>query len=120
MKDIVQAAGAFISAEKLNLAAQNLRHYIKIQDEQITMDKLVQDIRATLVTSRKPENLSDMLALQAKILDAAFGYYMHEAHNAYCADSKVIMALKAQRQALSTINTLRALNKKNEKKRETN
>lgn len=118
MNDTYKAAEAFLSAEQLNLAARNIQHYLKIQDEQVTLDAIVSALRETLTETRDgtSESLGDMLALQAKILDATFGFYMHNAHDAYNVDGKINMALKAQRQTISTINALQRMDRQTIKK----
>lgn len=112
MDDFLKETESSLSVETLSLAAKNLQHYLKIQNETVTLDAIVHDLRNTLDHRHAPENLSDILTLQAKILDAAFAYYMNKARDSYVSDDMVQMAFKAQRQTISTVNALRHLNKK--------
>ncbi len=106
-------ADKFLAAKKLELAALNLKHYLKIQDEQVTLKAIVEALRKTQDKAQTgdPEEFGISLAQQASILAATFDFYLNTAKDAYCADGKFLMALKAQRQMLSTINTWRLLEK---------
>ena len=124
LNDIKNTATKFLAAKKLELAAQNLRHYLKIRDEQVTLQAIVESLSAAQDEARSgnPESFGEILARQTEILATTFDFYLDKAQDAYTQDDKIMMALKAQRQMLSTVNTWRHLEKikKTEKRTEQN
>lgn len=107
MTDLHKSAATFVAEEKLRLAAANLKHFLKIQNEQITLEDLKHDILQSMADAHagNPDDMSAVLAKQMRVLDATYDYYMDKATGKYTEDDKVSMALRAQSQALRTINT---------------
>lgn len=97
----------FVAAKKLELAARNLEHLLKIKKN-----------RQASKTSWPPSNPPLSMRMRAttmtlpiswrrrpRILDGAFLYYIDAAKDAYTADEKMNIALRAQRQTDRAINT---------------
>lgn len=106
MKNL-EEIGDYIAAQKLELAAKNLRHLLKVQEEQVSLDNIVSSLERTIVDAHagNPSDFSDILAAQTRILDATFNFYIDKAKNGYSEDDKINIALRAQRQTDRTINT---------------
>ncbi len=113
LTDAKDAAEKFLVTKKLELAAQNLKHYTKIAEEQVTIDAIVSALQDTQdkAQNSNPKDFSALLGQQSQILDATFQFFMDNAKEAYTGGDKIAMALKAQRQMVSTINTWCALEK---------
>jgi hypothetical protein len=98
--------GDYVAAQKLDLACRNIQHLLKIQEEQISLNAIVDSLQESLgqAHANNPSDMRDILVTQTRILDATFHYYMHNAHKStYTSDDKVTMALRAQRQTERTI-----------------
>lgn len=113
MKDLYKNTQNTVERQRLELAAKNLQHYLKIQEEQVTLENIVSALRDTHINAATagPDDFTDILNAQARLLDATFQYYLNAGQNGYTKDDKVNMAFKAQRQMLSTLNTWRHLEK---------
>jgi hypothetical protein len=107
MENTYQSAADFIAAKKLDLAARNLQHLLKIADEHVILDNIVESLERTIIDAHcgNSDDFSDILAAQARILDAAFNYYVNKSKDAYSEDDKINIALRAQRQTDKAINT---------------
>ncbi len=103
--------GNYIAAQKLELAARNFARLIKISEEQASLTRIVASLESTILNAHNgnPEDFSDILAAQARILDATFYFYMDNAHGKFTRDDKVNIALRAQRQTERSINTWKRL-----------
>lgn len=103
--------GNYIAAQKLELAARNFARLIKISEEQASLNHIVASLETTILNAHNgnPEDFSDILAAQARILDATFYFYMNSAHEKFTRDDKVNIALRAQRQTERAINTWKRL-----------
>lgn len=104
----LESLGDYIAAQKLELAAKNLQHLIKIQDEQVSLDHIVTELKHRLNDARNgdPDDFSVMLANQSNMLDATFLHLLEAAKKStYTCDDKINLALKAQRQVERTIRT---------------
>ena len=100
--------GDWLAAQKLELAARNLSHLLKIQEEQISLDHIVTELKHRLDDARDgdPDDFSVMLANQSNMLDATFLHLLEAAKKStYTCDDKINLALKAQRQVERTIRT---------------
>ena len=89
------------------LAGEILAHYNAQQEAEDT-DTVV----FSLATVNPDENLPDfsgMLAGNARILNAAFEYYLENARESKAADAKIMLALRAQGQLSRTIDAWRRL-----------
>jgi hypothetical protein len=113
MKDYIQNAKTFLETEKLRLAAMNLQHLLKIQEEQVTLDAIVHDLQRTMIDAHAgvPDDFSDLLASQARILDATFNYFLNKSKGAYSEEDKVNIAMRAQRQSERAIMAWKKLRK---------
>lgn len=112
--------GDYVAAQKLELACRNLKHLLKIQNEQASLENIVASLEQSLIDAHanNPLDLHEMLVLQARVLDAAFYYYTNHAPGSYCADDKIDRALKVQSQLVKTINMWNKM--KNAQRRGTN
>jgi len=100
--------GDYIAAQKLELAAKNLQHLIKIQDEQVTLENIVASLRTMLENAKggDTDDFGAILANQSNILDATFLHLLDRAKDcSYTYEDKINLALKAQRQVERTIRT---------------
>lgn len=91
---------------KHRLVALNLQHLLRITQEQITLDNIVQSLQETLLQAHAndPSEMCDMLVTQARILDATFHFFVDKSMGApYTQDEKMAFALKAQAQTVRTI-----------------
>ncbi len=111
MENTYQATVDFIAAKKLELAARNLFRLIKISEEQCSLDHIVSSLQETIIDAHagNPDDFSDILAAQARILDATFHFYIDNAQGKFTSDEKINIALRAQRQTDKAINTWRSL-----------
>lgn len=122
MKYLIDKATQLVETETLRLAARNLQHLIKINEEEVTLDNIVTSMQKTIADTKSdtPEELEDILVTQARILDGAFLYFLDKSKNAYTEHEKVDMALKAHKQMLSAVNTMRHLKQQRLKEHEKN
>jgi hypothetical protein len=105
MKEFYDKAQIFIERQKLELAAKNLQHFLRIQKEQVTLDAICDNLIQRLIDaqSNNPSDFCEMLATQVHILDATFHFYLEEAKvKDYTRYEQVAFALKAQQHALRT------------------
>ena len=111
MSNIFKDAVDFVAAQKLELAARNLGRLIKISEEQASLGKIVASLERTIIDAHagNPEDFSDILAAQVRILDATFHFYMNHATGKFSHDDQVNIALRAQRQTDRAINTWKRL-----------
>lgn len=107
MSNLFKDAVDFVAAQKLELAARNLARLIKISEEQASLDHIVASLERTVIDAHagNPDDFSDILAAQARILDATFHFYIDNADGKCTHDDKINIALRAQRQTDRTINT---------------
>ena len=117
MKNL-ESLGDYIAAQKLELAAKNLQHLMKIEAEQATLQNIVSSLSHILSEAKNgnTDDFSTMLANQSNVLDATFLYFIDLAKtSSYTHDDKINMALKAQRQVERSIRTWQRItdNKKN-------
>lgn len=119
MTTFLQDARNFIETEKLTLAARNLKYLLRLQSEQASLPQIVQSLERTLreAEAGKPRDFADILTTQARILDAAFHYYIEESNSPYSGLEKVNTALKAQRQTRQTIMSWKMLTRLPEDKK---
>ena len=108
-------AADFVAAQKLELAARNLGHFIKIQEEQVTIEKVVNSIQQTLLDAHanNPADLCDMMVTQANILDGLFHFYLKESQGKYTEHDKIATAMKAQAQTVRTVHAWKKLKTEN-------
>ncbi len=111
MTNIYQTAAEFVATQKLTLAASNLQHLLKLQAEQTSLDAIVQSLQQTLIDAHagNDDDFTDILAAQARILDATFHYYINNSRGTYSEDDKINIALRAQRQTDRAINSWKRL-----------
>ena len=111
MTDLYKTTADFVAAQKLELAARNLRHLIKIAEEQASLENIVASLEQTIIDAHagNPDDFSDILAAQTRILDATFHFYIDNSKGKYTDDDKVNIALRAQRQTDRAINTWKKL-----------
>ncbi len=115
MKDI-ENNGDWIAAQKLELAARNLQHLIKIQDEQLHLGNVVASIQQTMLEAHanNPADLCDMMVVQARIMDGLFHHYLDKSRECgYTEDDKIGAAMKAQAQSLRTVHAWKKLKTEN-------
>lgn len=95
-----------LAAHRLELAAACLQHLFKIEKEQASIEHIVASLEQTITDAHAnyPEDLCDMMAVQTRILDAAFNYFLEQSKIGNKGDN-LAMALKAQNQVVRTINT---------------
>ena len=107
MSNIFKDAVDFVAAQKLELAARNLARLIKISEEQASLNHIVASLERTIIDAHagNPDDFSDILATQTRILDATFHFYINHADGKFTHDDKINIALRAQRQTDRTINT---------------
>ncbi|PZQ45059.1 MAG: hypothetical protein DI551_08615 [Micavibrio aeruginosavorus] len=108
----LKAAEDRLATERLNLAARNLQHLMKMQDEQVTLENIVAALRTSVTGALNGDrdDFSFILANQSNILDAAFLHYVERAKGSQWHADHINMALKAQRQTERTINTWHRIN----------
>lgn len=109
MKNL-EEIGDYIAAQKLELAAKNLQHLMKIEAEQVSLQTIVSGLSRMINDARNGEtdDFGSMLANQSNMLDATFLYFLDLASKSPNShDDKINMALKAQRQVERTIRTWR-------------
>jgi len=107
MSNLYKDAADFVAAQKLELAARNLGRLIKISEEQVSLNHIVSSLEQTIIDAHagNPDDFSDILAAQARILDATFHFYIDNAQGKFTCDDKINIALRAQRQTDKAINT---------------
>jgi hypothetical protein len=107
MSNILKDAADYVAAKKLELAARNLARLIKISEEQASLNNIVASLERTIIDAHagNPDDFSDILAAQTRILDATFHFYINNADCKFTHDDKINIALRAQRQTDRTINT---------------
>ena len=110
--------GNYIAAQKIELAGRNLARLIKISEEQASLKHIVASLEQTILKASNgdPEEFTDILAAQARILDATFHFYVNQADGKFTHDEKMNIALRAQRQTDRTINTWKRLTAEKTKK----
>lgn len=111
MSNLYKDAADFVAAQKLELAARNLARLIKISEEQASLNHIVASLERTIIDAHagNPDDFSDILAAQARILDATFHFYINHATGKFSHDDQVNIALRAQRQTDRAINTWKRL-----------
>jgi hypothetical protein len=104
MKNIIEHAEEFVRTENLRLAAANLQHLLKIQQEQTTLEAITNSLEQTIINAHgnAPYDLCDMMVVQARILDATFHYFVDQSKQKYTEEDKLTFALKAQQQTVRT------------------
>lgn len=117
-KEELNRIGNYIAAQKLDLAARNFARLIKISEEQASLKHIVASLEQTILNAHNgdPEDFTDILAAQARILDATFHFYVNHAQGKFTHDDKMNIALRAQRQTDRTINTWKRLTSEKTKK----
>ncbi len=112
-------AADFVAAQKLELAARNLLHILKIQQEQVTIDRVVSSIQQTMVDAHanNPTDLCDMMVTQARIMDSLFHFYLDESKGQYTEHDKIATAMKANAQTVRTLHAWKKLKEENYIKR---
>ena len=93
----------FVAAQKLELAARNLQHLLKMQQEQASLENIVGSLQQTVI------DICDSMAVQMRIFDAVFQKYVFESDGSRFVDDKLGFALKAQNQMLRTAQTWKRL-----------
>ncbi len=93
-----------LSAQRLDLAARNLRHFLKIDEEEATLNGVTASLERTMINAHgnDPADLCDMMAVQTHLLDSLFHYYLDQSKTAYCKESWIDRALRAQQQTMRT------------------
>jgi hypothetical protein len=89
--------------------AEALRKYIDITNNQITLENIVENLKSSVqdCVSGKGGNLETMLAGQAQLLDVIFSKFVDLAgQKSYFELDKLSLALKAQKQCETTINSM--------------
>ena len=99
----LESLGDYIAAQKLELAAKNLKHLLKIQEEQASLENIVGSLQQTVIDAHanNPMDICDTMVVQTRILDAAFHKYVDHAGERNTYDS-LEFAMKAQNQMLRT------------------
>lgn len=107
MSNLYKDTADFLAAQKLELAARNLARLIKISEEQASLNHIVASLERTIIDAHagNPDDFSDILAAQIRILDGAFHFYIGHADGKFTHDDKINIALRAQRQTDRAINT---------------
>ena len=107
MENTYESTVDFIGGQKLELAARNLARLTKISEEQYSLESIVNSLQETIIDAHAGncDDFSDILATQARILDATFHFYIDNAKEKYGKDDKINIALRAQRQTDKAINT---------------
>lgn len=97
--------GDMLAAQKLELAARNLSHLIKINEEQTSLENIVLSIERSVIDAHGNDtsDLCDMMVVQARILDGLFFHYLDESKGKYTCDEKIAKAMKAQAQTVRTL-----------------
>jgi hypothetical protein len=115
MNDDLRKADIMIGEERLRLAAQNLQHLLKIQEEQTTLNKVVAALESSLIDAHgnNPTDLCDMMVAHAHILDGLFHYYLDASKGAYTSEAKVATAMKAQAQTVRALHAWKKLKTEN-------
>ena len=110
MKNLKQH-GDWLAAQKLELAARNLSHLIKINEEQNSLENVVASLEQTVIDahSNNPSDLCDMMVIQARILDSLFYHYLDSANGKYTCDDKIATAMRAQAQTVRTLHAWKKL-----------
>lgn len=96
---------------EIDAAADRYLHYHMAKTERDALDKIVFSLENALAGGA-PDGLpdfSDMLAVNAQALHAAFEYYLTCARQSPAGDEKILMALRMQAQLTRTIDTWRRL-----------
>ena len=103
--------GDWLAAQKLELAARNLTHLIKINEEQTSLEHVVASLERTVIDahSNDTSDLCDMMVVQARILDSLFYHYLDNAKGKYTCDDKIARAMKAQAQTVRTLHAWKKL-----------
>ncbi len=102
-----------LRTQELALAASNMKHYLKLPDNGPPIEDLVFSLEQSIADAHanNPIDFNDMLATQARLLDAGFHFMLDKAKDPFYAQDFLNMALKAQRQVQRTIMTWGTLKK---------
>lgn len=108
-------AADFVAAQKLELAGRNLKHLLKIQEEQASLENIVATLKQTVIDAHanNPMDLCDMMVLQARLLDGLFHYYLDNGTGKYTEDTQVEKAMRAQAQTVRTLHAWKKLKEQN-------
>lgn len=120
-EDIYGRAKRLLETEKYKLAAASLHHYLKLYNEQLTIETITEGIRETLEaeTYGETRNLNEQLVKQSNTLDALFDYLLQYSNGKYAEAEWIELALRAQRQAMMTTSKYRAIQHQTTKKFQT-
>ena len=120
-ENIYESAKRLIETEKYKLAAASLQHYLKIQNEQLTIENITNGIMESVncETWGDSRTLDEQLMKQARTLDTLFDYLLQRANGKYIETSIIDLALRAQRQAMTTTAKLRQIQMRNQKNLQT-
>lgn len=93
-----------VANAQLEKTAANLQRLSHIEEEQATLDDIVTSLQQTRDDSRQylAHDLTDIMALQARVLDAAFTNVVNNALNDPSGAASMETALKLQQQTVRT------------------
>ena len=116
-ENIYESAKRLIETEKYRLAAASLQHYLKLANEQLTIENITNGIMESVncETWGDTRTLDEQLIKQARSLDTLFDYLLAQSNGKYSEMTIVDLALRAQRQAMNTTARLRAIQTRKQK-----
>lgn len=87
---------------QLRQSAEAIKKLSDIKDDEADIDSIIQSLEQTMVecTQLVPQSLSDLMAVQARVLDAAFTKEINKAHD---DPAHLDQALRLQKQTIRTV-----------------
>lgn len=100
-----------LHAQSVERTARNMLNFYEAEKQRQSLDAVVFSLERSMAETQmnNPVDFSDMLTTNARILNAAFEYYLDKAHQSPAADGKIGLAMKMQTQLARTIDVWRRL-----------
>lgn len=91
-----------VTYAQLKQSAKAIKKLSDIKDNEADIESIIMSLEQTMVecTQLVPQSLSDLMAVQARVLDAAFGKEINKAHE---DPAHLDQALRLQQQTLRTV-----------------
>ena len=102
-----------LAGKKLVQACETYRHFLEVPYEIDNMEGIAYTFEQTQINAHgnQPDDLCELMAIQARMLDGAFHKYLHEAYNGppERKDQKIQAAIRMQNQMVKTMNAWKKL-----------
>ncbi len=97
--------------KEVERTAANILLFLQEEQDDDSLDHVVFSLEQSMAEThaKNPIDFSDMLTTNARILNAAFEFYLNKAHQSKTSNEKILLAMRAQSQLARTIDTWRRL-----------